>query len=54
MNVIISFITGFIIKYFTSTAIEKIVLILLKRLVETTSSKIDDKIYNEVFEKVED
>lgn len=51
MGVVLKFITGFITKYFTTVAIEKIVIILLGALVKRTESDIDDKIYNEVFGK---
>lgn len=54
MNIILSFITGFIIKYFTTPAMEKVVLVILKRLVQSTESKVDDEIYQAVFEKVEE
>lgn len=53
MNIILPFITTFIIKYFTSPAIEKITLILLRKLVESTSSNIDNEIYDAIFKKVE-
>lgn len=53
MNIILGFMTAFIIKYFTSPAIEKIILILLKRLVESTSSNIDNEIYDAFFKKIE-
>lgn len=53
MNIILSFLTGFIVKYFSGPAIEKVVLILLKKLVETTESKIDNEIYNALFNKIE-
>ena len=54
MNFAVTFITGFIIKWFTGPAIEKIVLILLKKLVEFTDSKVDDDIYKAVFEKTKE
>ena len=54
MNLIISFITSFIIKYFTGPAIEKMVLILIKKLVENTDSKVDDELYEAVFKKTKE
>lgn len=54
MNLIISFITTFIIKYFTGPAIEKMVLILIKKLVEHTDSKVDDELYEAVFKKTKE
>lgn len=51
MNFLIKFFTGFIAKYFTTIAIEKIVIILLGALVKRTESKIDDEIFEEVFKK---
>lgn len=54
MNIILSFLTAFIIKYFTTPAMEKVVLIILKKLVHSTESKVDDEIYQAVFEKVEE
>lgn len=54
MNIILSFLTGFIIKYFTISAMEKVVLIILKKLVQSTDSKVDDEVYQAVFEKVKE
>lgn len=54
MGFAISFITGFMIKYFTRQALEKVVLILLKKLVECTESKVDDEMYRAIFEKFEE
>ena len=53
MSIVLAFVTAFIIKYFTGQAIEKIILILLKKMVESTSSNIDNEIYDAVFKKVE-
>lgn len=52
MNIVLNFLTGFILKYFTTAAIEKIVLILLKNLADNTKSKICKDMYEAVFEKV--
>lgn len=49
MNIVISFLKYFICKWFGTVAVEKIVIILLGELVKRTDSKVDDKIYNEVF-----
>lgn len=51
MNFFIKFATGFIAKYFTTIAIEKIVVILLGALVKRTESKVDDELFNAVFKK---
>lgn len=51
MGVVIKFLTGFITKYFTTVVIEKIVIILLGALVKKTDSKVDDELYNAVFNK---
>lgn len=53
MSIVLAFVTAFIIKYFTGPAIEKIILILLKKMVESTSSSIGNEIYDAVFKKVE-
>lgn len=52
MNIILNFLTGFAMKFLTTSAIEKVVLILLEKLVTKTESKIDDDIYQAVFKKV--
>ncbi len=52
MNIILNFLTGFMVKYFTTTAIENVVLILLEKLVNKTESKADDDIYQAVFKKI--
>lgn len=54
MNIILNFLTAFIIKYFTTPAMEKVVMIILKKLVQSTESKIDDEIYQAVFDRVEE
>ena len=51
MNVVIKFLKYFICKYFGTMAIEKIIVILLGELVKRTDSKVDDQIYEEVFNK---
>lgn len=51
VNIIIKFIKFFIVKYFGTAAVEKIVLILLKELVKRTDSKVDDELYEAVFGK---
>ena len=42
-----------ICKWFATRVIEKIVILLLEELVKRTDSKLDDKIYQAVFEEVE-
>lgn len=39
-------------KFFTTSIIERVVVVLLKELVKRTDSKIDDKIFNEVFGQI--
>lgn len=51
MNFFIKFATGFMAKYFTTLALEKIVIILLGALVKRTESKVDDELFQEVFKK---
>lgn len=51
MTFLLTFFKRFIIKYFSSIALEKIVIILLEALVKRTDSKIDDKIFDAVFSK---
>lgn len=54
INLVIKFLKSFILKYFGAVAIEKIVIILLGELVKSTESDVDDRIYNEVFGKIND
>lgn len=54
INLVIKFLKTFILKYFGAVAIEKIVIILLEELVKSTKSDVDDRIYNEVFRKIND
>lgn len=51
VNVIIKFLKFFICKWFGTVAVEKIVIILLKELVKRTDSKVDDEIFEAVFNK---
>lgn len=53
-NIVIKFLKFFIIKYFGTAAVEKIVIILLGELVKRTDSKVDDKIYHEVFHQTQE
>lgn len=53
MGIILTFVKRFIVKYLTSVALEKIVIIGLGELVERTDSKVDDKIYKAIFEKTQ-
>lgn len=52
MSFAIRFLTGFITKFFTTIAIEKIVIILLGALVKATDSKVDDELFEAVFNKI--
>ena len=47
------FVKYFICKWFATRVIERIVILLLEELVKRTDSKLDDKIYQAVFEEVE-
>jgi len=53
LGMVIKFVKYFICKWFATRAIEKIVILLLEELVKRTDSKLDDKIYQAVFEEVE-
>ena len=53
MGIISTFVKRFIVKYLTSVALEKIVIIGLGELVERTDSKVDDKVYKAIFEKTQ-
>lgn len=52
INILIKFIKSFILKYFGAIAIEKIVIILIRELVKSTESKVDDEVYEAVFGKI--
>lgn len=49
MGVVLLFLKKFVIKYFTSLALEKIVIIFLRELVKRTDSKVDDELFEAVF-----
>lgn len=51
MGVVLKFLKYFICKWFGTIAIEKIVIILLRELVERTDSKVDDEIFKAIFDK---
>lgn len=51
MNIIIKFLKYFICKWFGTTTVEKIVIILLEELVKRTDSKVDDEIFKTIFKK---
>ena len=53
-SVVIKFLKFFIIKYFGTATVEKIVIIGLKELVKRTDSKIDDQIFHAVFHSTQD
>lgn len=48
-GVVLLFLKKFVVKYFTSVALEKIVIILLRELVKRTDSKVDDELFETVF-----
>lgn len=52
-KILLGFIKGFVVKYFSTTVLENIVIILLEKLVKSTDSQIDDEIFEAVFKKVE-
>lgn len=54
INLVIKFLKSFILKYFGAVAIEKIVIILIRELVKSTNSKVDDEIYEALFGKIND
>ena len=54
MKIIINFLKYFISKWLGTKAIEKVLIVVLKELVKRTESKIDDKIYEAVFGKLEE
>ena len=49
MTFVLAFLKRMILKYLTSVALEKVVIIFLGELVKRTDSKIDDKLYDAVF-----
>ena len=51
---IIKFLKYFISRWFGTKAMEKVVITALGELVKRTESKIDDKIYEAVFGKLEE
>lgn len=53
-TIAIKFIKNFVLKYLGTVGLEKILILLLKNLVARTSSKIDDEIFNELFNKISD
>lgn len=54
VNVIINFLKFFICKWFSTIAVEKMVIILLKELVRRTDSKVDDELFEAIFNKTSD
>ena len=53
LDMVIKFVKYFICKCFATRVIERIVILLLEELVKRTDSKLDDRIYQAVFEEVE-
>ena len=50
---VLAFLKRMILKYLTSVALEKVVIIFLGELVKRTDSKIDDKLYDAVFNQTQ-
>lgn len=48
-KIVIKFLKFFIIKYFGTATVEKLVIIGLKELVKRTDSKVDDELFHAVF-----
>lgn len=53
MTFVLVFLKRMILKYLTSVALEKVVIIFLGELVKRTDSKIDDKLYDAVFNQIQ-
>ena len=53
MTFVLAFLKRMILKYLTSVALEKVVIIFLGELVKRTDSKIDDKLYDAVFNQTQ-
>ena len=53
-SVVIKFLKFFIIKYFGTATVEKIVIIGLRELVKRTDSKVDDQIFHAVFHQTKE
>lgn len=49
VKIILKFLKFFIIKYFGTATVEKLVIIGLSELVKRTDSKVDDKVFHTVF-----
>ncbi len=54
MGIIINFIKKFVLKYMGSLVIEKIIIVLIRELVERSDSNVDDEIYRIIFEKIKE
>ena len=52
LDMVIKFVKYFVCKWFGTKVLERIVILLLEELVKRTDSKLDDKIYQAVFEDV--
>ncbi|MCF2612980.1 hypothetical protein [Fusobacterium perfoetens] len=53
MTFVLAFLKRMILKYLTSVALEKVVIIFLGELVKRTDSKVDDKLYDAVFNQTQ-
>ena len=53
-KIVLKFLKFFIIKYFGTATVEKIVIIALKELVKRTDSKVDDQIFHAVFHNTQE
>lgn len=51
MTLFLAFVKRFLTKYLTTIALEKIAIIFIRELVERTDSKVDDEVYNALFNK---
>lgn len=49
VKIILKFLKFFIIKYFGTATVEKLVIIGLSELVKRTDSKVDDELFHAVF-----
>lgn len=54
VKIILKFLKFFIIKYFGTATVEKIVIIGLSELVKRTDSKVDDKLFHAVFHSTQE
>ncbi len=53
-KIVLKFLKFFIIKYFGTATVEKIVIIGLRELVKRTDSKVDDQVFHAVFHSTQE